>query len=167
MRRHSATEEKKSSILFAAVIGLVLATSITAFAVPAKQVFRYTGSPFSLSGLCCSDWGPTVSITEPTTVAAVIVDFNADYQATGEAQVGLSLNGGSCDLFFGPNRLPEFDLGSKGAGPFGDIHYQWVIQPSDGLRSGKNTFEVCGGGDNGLNQTIVLGFNTLSVKISK
>jgi hypothetical protein len=157
--------DKSNTVLAAALACVVLAGSIFAFAIPASQVFRYTGSPVTFTGACCSNWNESVSITEPKTVAPVLVTFSTDYQASLEGQVGLSLNGGSCDLFFGSNRLPEFTLGSGGAGPFAHIDYQWVIEPSNGLKAGKNTIEVCGGGSFGSDATIVLGFNTLAVKI--
>ncbi len=149
-----------------AIACLVLAASIAAFAVPAAQVSRYTGSPVTFTGACCSFWNQTVSVTEPKAVTAVLVTWNGDYQANGEGWVGLSLNGGSC-AFFGSNRLPEFNLGSGGSGPFGHNTYQWVIQPADGLKVGKNTIGLCGGGSFGTSATIVLGFNTLAAQISK
>jgi hypothetical protein len=157
----------KSSVTFLAVLTCVLAGAIAAFAVPVAQVFRYTGGPAVHTGVCCSLWNESVTITEPKAVAPVLVTFNSDYQATAEGNVGISLNGGSCNIFFGSNRLPEFNLGWGGSGPFGNISYQWVINPSDGLKTGKNTFELCGGGSEGDSSTIVVGFNTLSVRISK
>jgi hypothetical protein len=158
----------KSNLTFlAAVTCVVLAGAIAAFAVPVAQVFRYTNSPVTFTGVCCSFWGESVSITEPKAVAPVLVTFNADYQATAEGNAGISLNGGECNIFFGSNRLPEFNLGSGGNGSFGNASYQWVVNPSDGLKAGKNTFELCGGGSEGESSTIVLGFNTLAVQISK
>jgi hypothetical protein len=166
MRAFSKTS--KSSVIFlAAATCVVLAGAIAAFAVPATQVFRSTNSPVTFTGVCCSLWGESVSITEPKAVTAVLVTFNTDYQATAEGNVGISLNGGSCNIFFGSNRLPEFNLGTGGNGPFGNVNYQWVINPSDDLKVGKNTFELCGGGSEGDSSTIVLGFNTLAVQISK
>jgi hypothetical protein len=158
--------DKSNSVLAAALACVILAGSICAVAIPNAQIFRYTGSPVTLKGACCSNWNETVSITESATVVPVVVTFSTDYQASLEGQVGLSLNGGSCDLFFGPNRLPEFTLGSGGSGPFAHVDYQWVIRPADGLKVGKNTFELCGGGSFGGDATMVLGFNTLAVKIS-
>lgn len=159
-------KSSKNTILAAALGCMVLAGSILAFAIPATQVLRYTGNPVTFTGECCALWKETVSLTEPKTVAPVIVTFSTDYQASLEGQVGLSLNNGACNLFFGPNRLPEFTLGTGGSGPYAHAEYQWLINPSDGLKVGKNTFEVCGGGSFGGDATIVLGFNTLAVKIS-
>jgi hypothetical protein len=154
---------KRNSLLLTALACAILAGSICALAINNAQIFRYTGSPLTLTGACCFAWGETVSLTEPATVVPVIVTFSSDYQATLEGQVGLSLNGGSCNLFYGPNRLPEFTGGSGGAGPYAHIDYQWVIRPTDGLKVGKNTFQLCGGGSFGGDATIVLGFNTLAV----
>jgi hypothetical protein len=158
---------KSNTKLVAALACVILASSMLSFAIPATQRFRYTSSPVTFNGGCCSSWNESVSITEPKAVASVLVTFSADYQSNGEGQVGLSLNGGSCNLFFGANRLPEFNQGSDGTGPFGHVSYQWVINPADGLKVGKNTMALCGGGSFGSNVTIVLGFNTLAVQISK
>jgi hypothetical protein len=156
--------DKRNSVFAATLACVILAGSICAIAITGTQIFRYTGSPVTLTGACCSSWNEAVSITEPTTVVPVLVTFSTDYQASLEGQVGLSLNGGSCDLFFGPNRLPEFTGGSGGAGPFAHVDYQWVVRPVDGLKVGKNTFALCGGGSFGGDATIVLGFNTLAVQ---
>ena len=159
---------KRSNTLFAVALACaVFAGSIFSLAVPAGQVFRYLGEPVTFVGDCCSSWNESVSVTEPSTVVPIVVTFSSDYQASAEGQVGLSLNGGLCNLFFGLNRLPEFNLGSGGKGPFGNVSYQWVIISSDGLKVGKNELELCGGGSFGDNATIVLGFNTLAVRISK
>jgi hypothetical protein len=157
-------QSKKMGAIIAIALLAVIAVPITLLATPAAQIFRYTGNPVTFTGTCCQNWNESVSVTEPATVVPVIVDFNTDYQATGEGWVGLSLNSGTCSIFHGANRLPEFNLGSGGSGPFGDVHYQWVITPADGLKSGKNTIEVCGGGSLGNTATIVLGFNTLVVR---
>ncbi len=158
---------KKNLTLLGAGACAILLVSVAAFAVPVNQVFRFTGSPFSETGACCSNWsGLLVTITEPKAVAPIIVGFNMDYRATGEGEIGLSLNNGTC-LFYGSARLPEFSTGSGSDEPFGNINYQWVINPSDGLKTGKNTIGVCGGGSFGQSQTIVVGFNTLTVQISK
>jgi hypothetical protein len=157
-------ESKKIGAILAIALVVMIAVPVTLFAIPAAQVFRYTGSPVTFTGACCQNWNESVSVTEPATVVPVTVDFNLDYQATGEGWVGLMLNGGTCNVFHGPNRLPEFNLGTGGSGPFGDVHYQWIITPADGLKAGKNTIGVCGGGSLGNTATIVLGFNTLVVR---
>lgn len=158
----------KSNAVFAVALAcLVLAGSTLTFAVPVGQLFRYSGQPVTFTGACCASWNESVKVTEPSAVVPIVVTFSTDYQASSEGQVGVSLNGGACDLFFGSNRLPEFNLGSGGKGPFGNISYQWIIGPSDGLKAGKNTIELCGGGSFGESATIVLGFNTLAVRTSK
>ncbi len=165
MKARSKGNNRKSLVV-ASVACMILAGSILAFAIPSTQVLRYTGNPVTFTGECCAVWKETVSFTEPKTVAPVMVTFSTDYQASLEGQVGISLNNGTCNLFFGPNRLPEFTGGTGGAGPFAHTEYRWLVNPSDGLKVGKNTFEVCGGGSFGGDATIVLGFNTLSVEIS-
>src|ERR1700722_4672135 len=116
----------KSNVTFlAAVTCVVLAGAIAAFAVPVAQVFRYTNSPVTFTGVCCSFWGESVSITEPKAVAPVLVTFNADYQASAEGNAGISLNGGSCNIFFGSNRLPEIHVGSGGNGSVGHGKCAW------------------------------------------
>src|SRR5580698_2732146 len=155
---------RKMGAIVAIALVVMIALPIALFAIPAGQTFRYTGSPVTFTGTCCQSWNESVSVTEPATVVPVTVDFNMDYQATGEGWVGLFLNGGTCSIFHGANRLPEFNLGSGGSGPFGDVHYQWIITPADGLKAGKNTIGVCGGGSLGNTATIVLGFNTLVVR---
>lgn len=45
---------------------------------------------------------PTVSVIEPATVTPVIVTWSADYNVSGTAQFGLSVNSGPCRLM-GPS----------------------------------------------------------------
>jgi hypothetical protein len=153
---------------FVAIAALaILALPLTVFAVQGGQVFRYTGSPFLTTGVCCTTVKESVAVTEPASVVPVVVDFNTDYQSDVEGNVGLVVNGGSCNLFLGPNRLPAFTLGTDGFGDFGNIHYRWVVKPADGvLKTGKNTFAPCIGGSQGNTANIELGFNTLTVQIS-
>jgi hypothetical protein len=158
----------KSSVKFVAALAcMVLAGSILVFAVPGNQIFRYLGEPVTFTGACCTSWNESVHVTEASPAVPVVVTFTTDYQASAEGQVGLSLNGGTCNLFFGSNRLPEFNLGTGGSGPFGNASYQWVIKPADGLKVGNNSIALCGGGSFGDTSTIVLGFNTLAVRLSK
>jgi hypothetical protein len=155
--------KNKGAIVAIALITLI-ALPITLLAIPSAQIFRYTGSPITFTGECCASWNESVSITEPATVVPVTVNFNMDYQASAEGWVGLQLNGGSCNVYHGPNRLPEFPFTTAGVGAFGDVQYQWIITPADGLKAGKNTIGVCGGGSFGNSATIVLGYNTLVVR---
>ena len=159
-------KQNKKVTPFAIAVLAILAVPVTLFAVQSAQVFRYTGTPFLHTGVCCTVLNESVSVTEPATVVPVVVDFNSDYQSNVEGNFGLSINGGSCNIFLGPNRLPEFNLGSGGVGPFGDIHYRWIVKSSDGLKAGKNTFTPCAGGSQGDSANIELGFHTLTVQIS-
>jgi hypothetical protein len=159
-------KQNKKVTIFAIAALAIIAVPATLFAVQSTQVFRYTGSPFLHAAVCCTVLSESVTLTEPATVAPVVVDFNADYQSNVEGNFGLSINGGSCNIFLGPNRLPEFNLGSGGSGPFGNVHYRWVVKSTDGLKTGKNTFTPCAGGSEGNSANIELGFHTLSVQIS-
>lgn len=157
-------ESGKMRAITAIALVAMIALPVALLAIPAAQIFRYTGSPVTFTGACCQSFNESVSFTEPSAVSPLVVDFNTDYQASGEGWVGLEVNGGSCDIFLGANRMPEFTFTSAGAGAFGDVHYQWLLGPADGLKSGKNTLTLCGGGSEGNSATIVLGFNTLAVK---
>jgi hypothetical protein len=145
---------------------MVLAGSLSAFAVPANQVFRVdTVSGFvTFTGGCCFSWNDQVTLTEPSSLTSVIVTWSSDYQSSGENQVGISLNGGTCTAY-GAGRMPMFF--PLGGSPFSNISLQWVIEPSDGLVVGKNTFTLCGGGSFGNSVTTELAFRTLTVQVSK
>jgi hypothetical protein len=150
-------------MLMAALACMIFAGSMAAFAVPPGQVARsLTG--LSITAQCCVPIGPTVKVTEPTSVAPVIVTFSSDYSMTGESIFSLSVNGGPC-LAFGPIVAPF--LSHQGGNAFYTSTYQWAVLPGDGvLVPGANTFTVCAGG-NAVPQTINLGFRTLSVQIGK
>jgi hypothetical protein len=155
---------KRSAMLVAALAGLMLAGSISAFAVPPNQVAR-TVDVQSITAKCCVLMNPTVSVTEPTAVTPVIVTWSADYNTSGTAQFGLSVNSGPC-VAYGPFVVQEPVLISGSNSITVSGTHQWVVSPSDGLVKGKNTFQVCGGGF-GASQTINIGFSTLTVQINK
>jgi len=153
----------------AALACIVLAGSLSAFAVPANQVFRVDSTTgfVTFTGGCCFSWNDEVTFSATKPLAPVIVTWSSDYQSSGENQVGISLNGGSC-IAYGAGRMPMFfpvDAGSTA--PFSNISIQWVIEPSDGLVIGKNIFTLCGGGSFGNSVTTKLGFRTLTVQVSK
>jgi hypothetical protein len=155
---------KSNALLVAALACMMLAGSMSAFAVPASQVARVT-TPKTMTVQCCVAFGPTVSLTEPTAVAPVIVTWASDYAVAGTVQFALSVNGGPC-LFYGNSVGPQFALGPQSVSVYVSGSFQWLVFPSDGLVKGKNTFTVCGGGvGTPINMTI--GFNTLTVQISK
>jgi hypothetical protein len=172
MRRNvmkAFTKVNKGRAAFVAVLAcMVLAGSLSAFAVPANQVFRVdTLSGFvTFTGGCCFSWNDEVTFNATKPLAPVIVTWSSDYQSSGENQVGISLNGGSCTAY-GAGRVPMFFPVAGGDAPFSNISIQWVIKPIDGLVVGENTFTLCGGGSFGNSVTTKLGFRTLTVQVSK
>lgn len=150
--------------LFLATACLVMAVQMPAFAVPPGELLRVQqNTPFQ--GMCCFSMREKVSVTEPSVIAPVIVTWSTDYQATREFVVSVSVNGGPC-LAAGPVVLDPFGTGN-GSGPFDGHMFQWVIMPSDGLVTGKNTFLLCGGSFSFPDGVLMLGFNTLSARLSK
>jgi hypothetical protein len=164
MKTHSKHTQHNVSF-FALIACLLLAGSLSAFAIPPAQVGR-TSSVQTITASCvatdCPGIQPTVTITESAKPTPVIVTWSADYNTTGTSVVYLSLNGGSCNAY-GPFTLqqPQLVSGSKSA-TVATTH-QWVILPADGLVEGKNTFVVCAGGFE-ESQTINIGFSTLTVQ---
>ena len=151
-------------VLVAALACTMLAGSLSAFDIPASQVARVTATK-TITAKCCVLIGPTVSLIEPAAVAPVIVTWGADYNVSGTAQLGLSVNGGPC-VAYGPFVAEEPVLISGSSSITVSGTYQWVVFPSDGLVKGRNTFEVCGGGFS-QSVTLNIGFNTLTVQLSK
>ena len=146
------------------VFCLALMLTPAASAVTNKELLRVEHNQ-AFQGLCCFSWSESVAVSEPSTVAPVIVTWSTDYQATGSFLVALSVNGGPC-RFLGPAWINPFGRGDGGG--FFESHYiQWLISPSDGLHKGINTFTLCGGAASSPPAVIVLGFNTLSVRTSK
>ena len=153
----SSKAKNSSMTLIAALVCIMLAGSTSAFAVPT--------TPFStFVGKCCFLWNQTVQITEPASVAPVIVTWSADVFLNDEIIVGLSLNGGSC-IAYGSREIPWLPV-LGGSGILNATH-QWVLLPSDGLKKGNNTFALCGGGANSASDTIDVGQSSLVVQISK
>jgi hypothetical protein len=138
--------------------------SIAAFAVPASQVARLNTIQ-TFNAACCVAIGPTVRLTEPSTVAPVIVTWSTDYAPAGTLVFDLSVNGGPC-AFYGSGVAPALQLASGSTSIFLSDSFQWVVLPSDGLKKGVNTFTVCAGGVGGA-VNFNIGSATLSVQISK
>jgi hypothetical protein len=144
------------------VVGLAVLVCLTAAAVPASavnstEVLREV-SVQHFTGPCCFLWGETVFVTEPRTPSPVVLTWNTDYFSTAHFFVGLSLNGGPCN-FYGPREV-------FGLGVWFPAAYQWVIFPSDGVVSGTNKFELCGGDADGKSGTAaIIGNNTLTARI--
>lgn len=153
----------KHNLIFGVTLAcLMLAGSLSAFAVPPSQVVRLLNNP-SFTATCCVPIGPTVKVTEPSTITPVIVTWSADYMVSGESAFALSVNNGPC-LFFGPATAPFVSL--KGGSGLTSSTYQWVVNPGEGLVQGANTFTVCAGGVGGP-AGMFLGGRTLSVQIGK
>jgi hypothetical protein len=159
-----ASKARNGSTRFIAALAcIMLAGSISAFAVPATQVSQALNF-VTFAGKCCSLWNQTVAITEPAAVVPVVVTWSADVFLNDEFIVGLSLNGGSC-IAYGSREIPWLQV-LGGSGILNATH-QWVLLPSDGLKKGKNTFTLCGGGANSSSDTIDVGLSSLVVQISK
>jgi len=164
-------QTKQNVLYLAAIACLMLAGSLSAFAIPAAQVATTTavqtitascslGAPSPFPGNCPL-FNPFVSVTEPATPTPVIVTWSADYNTSGTSVLGLSVNGGTC-LAYGPFTLQEPQLAGANSITVATTH-QWVVFPSDGLVTGKNLFFLCGGGYEAV-QTINIGFSTLTVQ---
>lgn len=155
---------KRILFMLMATACLMLALHAPAFAVPPTELLRVEqNTPFQ--SMCCISYREKVTLTEPSAIAPVIVTWSTDYQATSLYVASVSVNGGPC-LAQGSVLLNPFGAGN-GSGPFDSHLFQWVIQPSDGLIAGKNTFLLCGGSFSDPNGVLMLGFNTLSARISK
>jgi len=119
-------------------------------------------------GRCCKLWDAAITVTEPQDkLVPIVVTFSMDYRATAPFYAGLRLNDGVC-AFYGPEHVPTFSPENEAL--YTPVTFQWVIQPGDyKLAKGPNTVTVCGGGVDFFaeNDTIVLGFNTLSAELVK
>jgi hypothetical protein len=150
------------AILCLAVVFLAMIFTPTASAVGVKELVRVSQNQL-FQGRCCFSWVEKVQVTEKETVEPVIVNWSTDYQATSTFLAGIQVNDGPCTFFswFQPFRLAD------GVGDFDSHYFQWVILPSDGLVPGKNTFTLCGGAIGSPTAKILLGANTLSVRIAR
>jgi len=155
---------KKLSLLCLPLVGLAMLLTPTASAVAGKELLRVEQNQ-AFQGICCFSWPESVQVTEPSKVMPVVVTWSTDYQATGPFLAGLSVNGKPCK-FLGSASIQPFGPGD-GSGPFESRYFQWTILPDDGLRRGNNTFTLCGGGTLSPSAIILLGFNTLSVRMTK
>lgn len=156
-------QRKQNALYLTAIACLILAGSISAFAIPPVQVARTFGVQ-TITAECspCATLEPPVYLTEPATVTPVIVTWSADYNTTGTSVVGLSLNGGPCTAY-GPFTLQEPQLIAGSNSVTVSTTHQWVILPSDGLVVGKNSFVPCAGGYEKF-QTINIGYSSLTVQ---
>jgi len=150
------------TLLFLAIACVILAVQTPAFAVSPPELLRVQQNN-SFQGACCFSWLEKVSVNEPATVVPVVVTWSTDYQSNGYFFTGLKLNGGVCQFYGAIQLNPTFNFEDF----FDSQTMQWVIEPGDGLVPGKNTFTLCGGSIISDSVVITLGFNTLSVRLSK
>ncbi|MDT8066963.1 MAG: hypothetical protein ROO76_02230 [Terriglobia bacterium] len=119
-------------------------------------------------GRCCKLWDASITVTEPQDkLVPIVVTFSVDYRATAPFYAGLRLNDGVC-AFYGPANVPTFSPENQAS--FSPATFRWVIMPGDyKLAKGPNVVTVCGGGVDFFaeNDTITLGFNTLSAELVK
>jgi hypothetical protein len=119
-------------------------------------------------GRCCKLWDASITVTEPQDkVVPIVVTFSMDYRTTAPFYIGLRLNDGVC-AFYGPEYIPAFS--PENETQFESKTFQWVILPGDyKLAKGPNVVTVCGGGVDFFaeNDTVTLGFNTLSAELVK
>jgi len=153
---------RKSAVIAAAIGCLMLAGSVSAFAVPVKQVARVLNIQ-EFTAQCCVPVGPTVQVNEPSPTVPVIVTWSTDYVVADTTLFELSLNGGPC-AFYGSGIANIAATGTQSQ--FVSGTFQWAILPTDGLRQGLNSFTVCAGG---VNKSVKMDFgsNVLAVRISK
>ena len=146
-----------------AIICLVVGIATAAYGVPQKQLLRMFDR-HTFTGGCCFSWNESVSVTEPAKLVPVVVTWSADFQLPFQQQVavGLSVNGSVCQNL-GGGRFEQSLVVSE---QFDTRTFQFVIHPSEGLRSGENTFTLCGGGLSG-GESITIGSNTLQARLSK
>jgi hypothetical protein len=161
-----AKTNKRTVMFVAAFASVILAGSISAFAVPPNQV-AFVPNAVTFTGKCCSSWNETVTIIEPSNVAPVIVTWSADVviESTDvdDFLVGLSVNGGPCTAY-GSREIPYF-IQKNFYNDFAvNATHQWVVLRS-GLKKGTNTFTLCGGGAHQDLDSISVGLSTLTVLI--
>ena len=148
------------------IICLVVGAVDSAHAVPPNQVARDSRIQ-TLTGLCCISWNETASVIEPAKVVPVAVTFSTDFQLASQVYIfiGLSLNGGACQAFGAGSLQQPIEIGDREV--FDSRTFQFVILPGEGLQRGNNTITVCGGGRLLQTDTILIGPNTLEVRLSK
>jgi hypothetical protein len=168
----NSASKMRTSVVFASILACLIVVGAGSATAADKTVLR-NQNYFYVNGQCCISLNETVTITEPATLQPVIVHWSAGYsiEVTDNYQAGLSVNGGACSANagagagYGPEVIPDFELGYPGN--FSHVDFQWIILPSDGvLKTGTNTFELCGGGANSTSDSIVINTNTLSVQLA-
>jgi|SRR5580658_2748099 hypothetical protein len=160
------SSKTSKSVVFAAVLVSLITVGTGSAAAAADPVFRNLTAQ-TINGECCVPFNATVSISEPAVLKPVVVDWDTGYGiiVNDRYVAGLSVNGGACQTgVFGADVLPDLDTLVSDSNP--NVHFQWIILPSDGvLVKGINTFAVCGGGAS-TGDSIAIFDNTLSVQLN-
>ncbi|HWR15707.1 MAG TPA: hypothetical protein VN577_12840 [Terriglobales bacterium] len=142
---------------------MLVASSVVALADDSENpVMRRSYPGETHKGMCCKSWEASVTINEPVRNVPIVVTFSMDYRANAPFYVGARLNDGPC-VFNGPSTIPAYEpeVWSRTTTTF-----QWVFMPGDyKLAKGLNVITVCGGGVYSLNDTIELGYYTLSARL--
>jgi hypothetical protein len=85
---------RRNVVALVVFAGTVVVGPGWAFAVPPTQVHRSL-TEITLAGVCCQDVpDETVSVTEPSAVAPVVLTWSTKYNSFGTLAVGVRLNGG-------------------------------------------------------------------------
>jgi hypothetical protein len=147
-KHHAKTTSKiNKSVVFAAVLACLITVGTGSAFAQANPLYRGSTTQ-TFNGECCVLFPATVSINEPATLKPAVVEWNTGYGiiVNDRYSAGLSVNGGACQIgTFGPSVLPDLITNVPDSNP--DVHFQWIILPSDGvLVKGLNKFQVCGGG---------------------
>lgn len=148
--------------LYSALVCLVMSIATSAHAVPASQVLRRVDRQ-QIFGSCCFNWSETVSVVEPKAVAPVVVTWSTDFHLESRVIIGVGLivNGGPCQFFGAPHLEEPLTFASEDD----SRTFQFVVEPAQGLLAGNNTFTLCGGSLTSNSDSIVIGFNTLEVRL--
>ncbi len=155
---------KRGLLLPAVIFCLIAVFAVSAFAGSKSAVSRTAYAGETHTGMCCKSWDPSVTVVEPDKPVPIVVTFSTDYRANASFMVALRINGGPC-TFFGPYSAPAYTPTDY---TYTSRTFQWVIMPGDyKLVTGPNVITVCGGGTNSADDTIELGFNTLSAELAK
>lgn len=142
---------------------MLVASSVLALAdEPETPVMRSSYPGETHTGMCCKSWDASVTINEPEKNVPIIVTFSMDYRANAPIYVGTRLNNGPC-VFNGPGTIPAYnpEVWSRTTTTF-----QWVFMPGDyKLQKGLNVIRICGGGVYSAEDSIELGYYTLSARL--
>ena len=159
---------KRNLVLLALMACLFTIASMPLAAQTSTRVMRTTYQGETHVGRCCKLWDATVNVTEPQDkLVPIVITFSMDYRATAPMYIGLRVNDGVC-AFNGPNSVETFSPANETQ--YKAATYQWIVMPGDyKLAKGPNKLQVCGGGIDFFaeNDTITLGFNTLSADLVK